>query len=46
VAAPGVARRTGHGVGVLLKVYAGCIDGDEDLVNDPSMQPLVDVRLC
>jgi len=23
-----VARRAGHGVEVLLKVYAGCIDGD------------------
>jgi integrase len=33
VPAPEVARRAGHGVGVLLKVYAGCIDGEEHLVN-------------
>jgi hypothetical protein len=33
VAAPEVARRAGHDVAVLLKVYAGCIDGEEELVN-------------
>lgn len=33
VPAPEVARRVGHGVDVLLRVYAGCIDGDEELVN-------------
>jgi integrase len=33
VPAPEVARRAGHGVGVLLKVYAGCIDGEEHTVN-------------
>ncbi len=33
VPAPEVARRAGHGVGVLLRVYAGCIDGEERLVN-------------
>jgi hypothetical protein len=33
VPAPEVARRAGHGVGVLLKVYAGCIDGEENTVN-------------
>ena len=33
VPAPEVARRAGHGVGVLLRVYAGCIDGEEHSVN-------------
>jgi integrase len=33
VPAPEVARRAGHGVDVLLKVYAGCIDGAEGLAN-------------
>lgn len=33
VPVPEVARRAGHGVAVLLKVYAGCIDGEEDLIN-------------
>ncbi|GAA4209908.1 tyrosine-type recombinase/integrase [Actinocatenispora rupis] len=33
VPAPEVARRVGHGVAVLLKVYAGCIDGEEETVN-------------
>jgi integrase len=31
--APEVARRAGHGVAVLLRVYAGCIDGHEQLWN-------------
>lgn len=31
VPAPGVARRAGHGVAVLLRVYAGCVDGQEQL---------------
>lgn len=29
-----VARRLGHGVAVLLRVYANCIDGGEDGIND------------
>jgi len=29
----GVARRSGHSVAVLLKVYAHCIDGQADIVN-------------
>lgn len=29
-----VAQRLGHSVAVLLRVYANCIDGDDDLVND------------
>jgi len=28
-----VARRAGHGVAVLLKVYAHCIDGMADTAN-------------
>ena len=28
-----VARRTGHGVAVLLKIYAHCIDGRADAAN-------------
>ena len=31
VPAPEVARRAGHGVAVLLRVYAGCIDGQDQL---------------
>jgi integrase len=33
VPAPEVARRAGHGVAVLLRVYGGCIDGHEQLWN-------------
>jgi len=29
-----VVRRLGHSVGVLLRVYANCIDGGENGVND------------
>ena len=28
-----VARRAGHGVAVLLKIYAHCIDGEADAAN-------------
>ena len=28
-----VARRAGHGVAVLLKVYANCIDGQDSAAN-------------
>ena len=28
-----VARRLGHSVAVLLKVYANCVDGEQDAVN-------------
>ncbi|HZU56088.1 MAG TPA: tyrosine-type recombinase/integrase [Actinocrinis sp.] len=28
-----VARRAGHGVAVLLKVYAGCLDGEDEVAN-------------
>jgi integrase len=34
VPAPEVARRAGHGVAVLLRVYAGCIEGQEQPWND------------
>ncbi|MEU1385930.1 hypothetical protein [Nonomuraea sp. NPDC005730] len=33
VPAPEVAARGGHGVDVLLRVYAKCIDGQEEIVN-------------
>ncbi|MFF4416163.1 tyrosine-type recombinase/integrase [Streptosporangium sp. NPDC001559] len=33
VAAPDVAERAGHGVDVLLKVYAKCIDGGAEVAN-------------
>jgi hypothetical protein len=33
VAAPEVAKRAGHSVDVLLRVYANCIDGDEEVAN-------------
>ena len=29
--APEIARRAGHGVAVLLRFYAGCIDGHEQI---------------
>jgi integrase len=34
VPATEVARRVGHSVAVLLTVYANCIDGQEEVVND------------
>jgi integrase len=33
VPATEVARRAGHSVAVLLKVYAHCIDGQSDTIN-------------
>ena len=33
VPATEVARRAGHGVAVMLAVYANCIDGQDDAVN-------------
>jgi hypothetical protein len=33
VRATEVARRAGHGVAVLLKIYAHCIDGQADAAN-------------
>ncbi len=34
VAATEVARRAGHGVAVMLQVYANCIDGEERTYNE------------
>lgn len=34
VSAPEVAARAGHSVDVLMKVYARCLDGQRDLVNE------------
>ena len=34
VPATEVARRLGHDVAVLLKIYANCIDGQEGQIND------------
>jgi integrase len=34
VPATEVAERAGHGVDVLLRVYAGCIDGGETASNE------------
>jgi integrase len=44
VPATEVAYRAGHGVAVLLRVYAGCIDGDAAVINDRIEQALVDSR--
>jgi integrase len=33
VPATEIARRAGHGVAVLLKIYAHCIDGQADAAN-------------
>jgi hypothetical protein len=33
VPAPTVARRAGHSVDELLRVYAACIDGEDQLAN-------------
>lgn len=42
VAPTEVARRLGHSVAVLLKVYANCIDGAEDTVNQQITEALGD----
>lgn len=42
VPAPEVARRAGHGVAVLLRVYARCIDGHETLWNQRIDEALAD----
>jgi integrase len=41
VPATEVAYRAGHGVAVLLKVYAGCIDGESELINTRIERALV-----
>ncbi|MGW1801005.1 tyrosine-type recombinase/integrase [Streptomyces sp. NPDC001984] len=40
VSAPEVAARAGHSVDVLLKIYAKCIDGQEQEMNDRIMRGL------
>jgi integrase len=42
VPAPEIARRAGHGVEVLLRVYAGCIDGQDQRWNDRISQALTE----
>jgi integrase len=41
VPATEVARRAGHGVAVMLAVYANCVDGEEQAVNARIQQALV-----
>jgi integrase len=43
VPAPDVAERAGHGVDVLLRVYAGCIHGGESAANDRIQNALIDL---
>ncbi len=40
VPAPEVAARAGHSVDVLLKIYAKCIDGQEQETNDRILKGL------
>ncbi|MFF5206627.1 tyrosine-type recombinase/integrase [Streptosporangium sp. NPDC000396] len=40
VHAPEVAQRAGHGVDVLLKVYAKCIDGQHEIANKRILEAL------
>jgi integrase len=40
VPAPEVAARAGHSVDVLLKIYAKCIDGQEQEMNDRILKGL------
>jgi hypothetical protein len=42
VPATEVARRAGHGVAVLLKIYAHCIDGQADAANQRISDALQD----
>jgi len=44
VPATEVARRVGHSVAVLLTVYANCIDGQEEVVNERIAAALADGR--
>ena len=39
-----VARRLGHSVAVLLKVYASCVDGEQDAVNQRISDALSGVK--
>lgn len=40
VTAPEVAARAGHSVDVLLKIYAKCVDGQEQEINDRILKGL------
>jgi integrase len=40
-----VARRLGHSVAVLLKVYANCVDGEESIINERIEAALGDAGL-
>ncbi len=40
VHAPEAAERAGHGVDVLLKVYAKCIDGQREVANGRILEAL------
>ena len=40
--APEVARRAGHGVAVLLRIYANCIDGQAAAANQRINEALND----
>jgi hypothetical protein len=42
VPATEVARRAGHGVAVMLSVYANCVDGQEQVANERIEQALSD----
>jgi hypothetical protein len=44
VPATEVARRAGHGVAVMLAVYANCIDGQDDAVNGGSSRRSLVIR--
>jgi integrase len=37
-----VAERAGHSVDVLMKVYAKCIEGQKDMINDRTQDALND----
>ncbi|WP_433349199.1 hypothetical protein ACQP25_35955 [Microtetraspora malaysiensis] len=41
VHAPEAAEQAGHGVDVMLRVYAKCIDGQRDVANQRIMDALV-----
>jgi len=45
VPAPEVAHRAGHGVDVLLSIYAGCIDGHQDRTNTRIQSALAPVTV-
>jgi hypothetical protein len=40
VHAPEAAERAGHGVDVMLRVYAKCIDGQQEIANQRILEAL------